>query len=207
MFRVEKLIRFHHCDPAGIVFFPQYFVLIHELVEDWFSQGLEIDYAKFVRELGMGLPMVKLESEFLAPVPMGQVLTLELIVQRLGNSSIALAVRGTAEGRECLRATLTVVHTSITPMRPVPIPPALRGAMQRCGVWQGRYSVGDSEYIWRSRTRPDCHSWPRNLKPSSPFPVLVARMSCTGLHESKSGDRGAWGGTVHAFRLMNAERS
>jgi 4-hydroxybenzoyl-CoA thioesterase len=131
MFRVEKLIRFHHCDPAGIVFYPQYFVLIHELMEDWFGQGLGIDYAEFVREHGLGLPMVKLECEFLAPIPMGNVLALELAVKRIGNSSITLSVRGTAKGRESLRATLTVVHTSIAEMRPVPIPEALRSAMQR----------------------------------------------------------------------------
>jgi|SRR6266403_2026791 4-hydroxybenzoyl-CoA thioesterase len=131
MFRVDKLIRFHHCDPAGIVFYPQYFVLMHELVEDWFSQGLNIDYAEFVREHGMGLPMVKLECEFLAPIPMGNVLTLELAVKRIGNSSLTLSVRGSANGRESLRAALTVVHTSIAPMRPVPIPEALRSAMER----------------------------------------------------------------------------
>ena len=33
-FECDKLIRFHHCDPAGIVFYPQYFVLFNELVED-----------------------------------------------------------------------------------------------------------------------------------------------------------------------------
>jgi 4-hydroxybenzoyl-CoA thioesterase len=130
MFRVEKLIRFHHCDPAGIVFYPQYFVLMHELMEDWFSQGLEIDYAEFVRERGMGLPMVRLECEFLAPVPMGNVLALELAVKRIGNSSLTLSVRGAAQGRESLRATLTVVHTAIAPMRAVPIPDALRSAME-----------------------------------------------------------------------------
>ena len=27
-FECDKLIRFHHCDPAGIVFYPQYFVLL-----------------------------------------------------------------------------------------------------------------------------------------------------------------------------------
>ncbi len=131
MFRADKLIRFHHCDPAGIVFYPQYFVLMHELMEDWFSQGLEIDYAEFVREHGLGLPMVKLECEFLAPNPMGDVLSLELAVKRIGNSSLTLSVRGTARGRESLRATLTVVHASIPQMRPVPIPDALRSAMER----------------------------------------------------------------------------
>ncbi|MDF6762844.1 acyl-CoA thioesterase, partial [Escherichia coli] len=30
-------IRFAHCDPAGIVYFPQYLVLFNVLVEDWFT--------------------------------------------------------------------------------------------------------------------------------------------------------------------------
>lgn len=36
-FETDKLIRFHHCDSAGIVFYPQYFVLFTELVEDCFN--------------------------------------------------------------------------------------------------------------------------------------------------------------------------
>ena len=32
MFKQDKLVRFQHCDPAGIVFYPQYFVLFKELV-------------------------------------------------------------------------------------------------------------------------------------------------------------------------------
>lgn len=34
MFTIEKLIRFHHCEPAGIVFFPQYLVLCNEGMEE-----------------------------------------------------------------------------------------------------------------------------------------------------------------------------
>ena len=33
-------IRFAHCDPAGIVFFPQYLVMINNLVEDWVTDAL-----------------------------------------------------------------------------------------------------------------------------------------------------------------------
>jgi 4-hydroxybenzoyl-CoA thioesterase len=131
MFRRDKLIRFHHCDPAGIVFYPQYFVLFHELMEDWFGEGLGIDYAEFIRGRGVGLPMVKLECEFLSPNPMGHLLALELTVKRIGNSSITLGVRGSAEGKECVRATLLVVHTSIKEMKSVPIPDDLRTAMER----------------------------------------------------------------------------
>ena len=42
----DKQIRFHHCDPAGIVFYPQYFVLMNELVEDWFDRRLCVPFAE-----------------------------------------------------------------------------------------------------------------------------------------------------------------
>ena len=131
VFRSEKLIRFQHCDPAGIVFYPQYFVLFHELVEDWFNQGLGIDYSDFVQKQGLGVPMVKVDCEFLAPNRFGDTLMLELAVKRLGNSSITFGVRGSTEGRERVRATLTVVHAAINGPRAVPIADDLRVRMQR----------------------------------------------------------------------------
>ena len=34
VFERDVLIRFSHCDPAGIVFFPQYLVMFNNHVED-----------------------------------------------------------------------------------------------------------------------------------------------------------------------------
>ena len=127
----EKLIRFQHCDPAGIVFYPHYFVLFHELVEDWFNEGIGESYAEFVKHHGMGLPMVRVECEFVAPNSIGDMLALALTVKRIGTSSIVLGVRGTARGRESIKATLTVVHTSLRELRAVPVPAELRSAMSR----------------------------------------------------------------------------
>jgi 4-hydroxybenzoyl-CoA thioesterase len=126
----EKRVRFHHCDPAGIVFYPQYFVLFHELMEEWFAEGLGIDYAQFVRE-GHGLPTVKVDCEFLAPNPLGDLITFRLEVERLGQSSITLRVVGRSGGVECVRATLVAVHSRLQPLQAVALPPALRSAMER----------------------------------------------------------------------------
>jgi 4-hydroxybenzoyl-CoA thioesterase len=131
MFHKEKLIRFQHCDPAGIVFFPQYLVLFHELIEDWFNEGLGGEYAEFVLKRRMGLPMVKLECDFLAPNTMGNILAMRLEVKEIGKSSIKLLGSASADGRECVRASLTVVHTSLEKLKSVPIPLDLRAAMLR----------------------------------------------------------------------------
>lgn len=126
----ERRVRFHHCDPAGIVFYPQYFVMFHELMEDWFREGLGLDYTAFVGS-GHGLPTVKAKCEFLASNPLGDVIAFELAIERLGNSSITLRIVGRARGLDCLRAKLVVVHSELRPLKAVAIPAALRSAMQR----------------------------------------------------------------------------
>lgn len=130
-FERDKLIRFHHCDPAGIVFYPQYFILFHELVEDWFNHGLQHDYAQLVQAQRLGLPMVRIECDFLSPSTIGEVLTLSLGVRHIGRSSLGLMVEGTAGGKTRVRVALTVVLADVDQLRSVPFPPELRAGIER----------------------------------------------------------------------------
>lgn len=129
-FRSEKLIRFEHCDPAGIVFYPRYFVMINEVVEDWFQRGLGLDFAQMHMVQRLGIPTARVECEFKAPSRIGDKVDFDLEVQRIGRSSIALAVRGSAGGKERLSARLTVVLTSLPDLRPVAVSDALRAAIE-----------------------------------------------------------------------------
>jgi 4-hydroxybenzoyl-CoA thioesterase len=126
----EKRVRFHHCDPAGIIFYPQYFVMFHELMEDWFTEGLGVDYAAFVRG-GHGVPTVKVECEFLATNTLGDNITFELTVSRLGESSITMRIVGKARGQECVRAMVIAVHSALHPLKAIPLPQKLRAAIER----------------------------------------------------------------------------
>jgi 4-hydroxybenzoyl-CoA thioesterase len=127
----EKLIRFHHCDPAGIVFYPQYFVLFHELVEDWFNDGLGINYARFNTEQRLGVPMAHVDCDYLAPSKIGEHLSLALSVRRIGRTSLTLSIEGSADGAPRVRATLVVVLASMDTHRPVPFSDDLRATMER----------------------------------------------------------------------------
>jgi 4-hydroxybenzoyl-CoA thioesterase len=127
----DKLIRFHHCDPAGIVFYPQYFVLFNELVEDWFNAGLGIDFATFHMERRLGVPMAHLECDFLAPSKIGETLSLALAVKRIGRTSVTLVVDGSAQGEPRVRATLVVVLASMETHRPVAIDDDLKARLGR----------------------------------------------------------------------------
>jgi 4-hydroxybenzoyl-CoA thioesterase len=105
-------IRFAHCDPAGIVFFPQYLVMINNLVEDWVTDALGVPYAELLGRRRTGMPTVSLQCEFTAISRMGDDVMLGLTVERLGGKSITLQIgcRCGDEQRMVVRQVLVFTH-------------------------------------------------------------------------------------------------
>ena len=130
-FESDKLIRFHHCDPAGIIFYPQYFILFNELVEDWFTQGLNVSVVEQVINQRVGIPMGRVECDFLLPSRIGDILRFVLRVVRIGRSSMTLRIECRAGDELRVKAQLTVVFASLTTMRSVPISADLRQRIEQ----------------------------------------------------------------------------
>jgi 4-hydroxybenzoyl-CoA thioesterase len=128
-FRVEKLVRFHHCDPAGIVFYPQYFVMFHEVLEDWFSVGLGIKYSDLIGEQRLGIPTVKMHVEFMAPSKLGDLLTFSLEVMKVGGSSVALRLSAQKNEMLCVRIEQVIVLCNLDSLKPVHVSDILRTKM------------------------------------------------------------------------------
>lgn len=133
-FTTQKQVRFHHCDPAGIVFYPQFFVLLHEVQEDFLAHigfpehGLIAD--------GKGVPIVDLKTEFLGMCRNGDRLTMTLELTRIGNSSMGMhyEIHGSppapgSAGAIKLRADGVVVYSEVPHGKPVRIPDDLRSAL------------------------------------------------------------------------------
>ena len=125
-FESEKRVRFQHCDPAGIVFYPQYFVLFHELIEDWFNCGLEVNYADLITFQRLGVPTVRLECDFVASSTIGDTLQLRLAVRRVGTTSIALSLMAFSGDELRVRIEQVIVLFSLDRRAPVAIPEELR---------------------------------------------------------------------------------
>ena len=131
-FRRERLIRFSDCDPAGIVFYPQYFVMFNGLVEDWVNDGLGVGYRQLIVEQRIGLPTVRLEADFRAVSRMGDQVILGLTVERLGTRSLTLGLHCfDHQGETRMRMQQVLVTTSLESHRAVDIPAALREAILR----------------------------------------------------------------------------
>jgi 4-hydroxybenzoyl-CoA thioesterase len=124
-------IRFAHCDPAGIVFFPQYLVLTNALVEDWFTECLGIDYAQMISQRRIGLPIVKLDCEFSRPSRMGETVTLTLTVNTIGRRSIRLGIVGHCADEVRFRAHQVLVTTSLETGQSIDIPDDIASALAK----------------------------------------------------------------------------
>lgn len=127
----EKLIRFHHCDPAGIVFYPQYFILFHELLEDWFNRGLGLNYADLISKERRGLPTAHIDCDFRIPSKIGDTVQMQLAVKRVGNTSITLAVSVRRGTEVRVTANQVLVLISLEDGAVLPIPPPLRERFER----------------------------------------------------------------------------
>jgi 4-hydroxybenzoyl-CoA thioesterase len=129
VFEAARTVRFADCDPAGIVFFPQYLVMLNTLVEQWFDDGLGVPYAQVIGERRLGLPTVRLEADFTAISRHGERLSQQLQVERLGRSSLTLQHEFRCGAERRLRARQVIVCTSLATHRPQALPDDLRAAM------------------------------------------------------------------------------
>ena len=125
----ERLIRFSHCDPAGIVYFVNFFDMVGGVVEDWFREAIGLPFQEMHLERRVGFPIVNTGCEFFRPAHLGDTLRLELSIAKLGRSSIEFAIRGSVGGEEKFRARHKVAMVSLDNWRPLPIPEDMRAKM------------------------------------------------------------------------------
>lgn len=131
-FAKERLIRFSHCDPAGIVYFPQYFVLFNELAEDWFNEALGIDYANLIGARRIGLPTVAIDTEFRVISRQGDRVQFGLTLERIGRRSMTLELDCRGPGGELrVAARQTLVSTDLDTHRATALPPDVLAALHQ----------------------------------------------------------------------------
>ena len=134
IYTCPKLIRFQHCDPAGIVFYPQYFHLLHEVQEDFLTH-IGFSEHELIRQ-GFGLPIVDLKTRFAGMCRHGDRIEIALSLSRVGQASLGMhyeitgpAKHGSGASEVKLVADAVVVFMLLAEGKAVPIPEALRLAL------------------------------------------------------------------------------
>jgi 4-hydroxybenzoyl-CoA thioesterase len=125
-FEFAQKIRFSHCDPAGVLYFPHVFEFVNDTVEDWFEKGLGMPFNAFHMEHRFGNPVVRTDCEFLRPCRFGDELTLELAPTHIGRSSMEFRIVARVLGEERMRLRHRTAMISMDTFRSMAIPDTLR---------------------------------------------------------------------------------
>jgi|TARA_B100001964_G_scaffold241939_1_gene315489 4-hydroxybenzoyl-CoA thioesterase len=124
-------VKFQHVDWARIVFYPRYFEMFNQVVEQWFDEGLGCSFHRLHEEWNNGIPLVDSQCRFRRANHLGEQITFELELLKLGRRSFTLMVKGSHLGELCVDAQLTMVWVTLTqPVAAIPIPQDVRQAME-----------------------------------------------------------------------------
>src|SRR3954447_6565831 len=92
VWRTRLVVRFGSCDPAGIVYTPEYLNLFNGVIEDWYGAALGVSYHDLVGKRRTGLGYAHVSADFAKPSSMGEVLDVAVIVRKIGGASFTLTV-------------------------------------------------------------------------------------------------------------------
>ena len=127
IFTTRKLIRFHHCDPAGIVFYPQFYYLLHEAHEDLLAHIGQPEHLMIAA--GFGLPMVSMQTDFVGMCRFGDEVDIDVSLTKLGRSSVGMRYLIRSNDLARVKAHGTVVYINNQLGKPQALPAALRAAL------------------------------------------------------------------------------
>ncbi len=129
-FEKDVTIRFAHTDAAGIAFYPRYFALINDFIEDWFA-ALGFDFKHLHIDEKRAVPTVHIEADFLAASRMHDVLTFSLGVTKIGTSSVQLAIRAHCGTESRFRMRFVIAHMEMDSGSSLPWPADMTAAMKK----------------------------------------------------------------------------
>ena len=131
LWRTTVKIRWGHCDPAGIVYTPNYFDIFNGVIEDWYPAALGLDYHAYMRDRRIGVGYAHASADFLVPGFMGDEMEVAVVLSKLGRASFTVTLHAMKGGHEALRGRLVVVCTDLDAHKAIPIPDDLRAALER----------------------------------------------------------------------------
>jgi 1,4-dihydroxy-2-naphthoyl-CoA hydrolase len=111
-FQRPRTITLRQTDAAGVLFFAEQLALVHDVEEELFaSVGFPVGVV--LREHPFALPIVHAETDFLAPLVVGDVVTVALTVEHVGASSFVIGHVVTKDGRDAKVGAGKIVHVCI----------------------------------------------------------------------------------------------
>lgn len=129
--RVE--IQFGDCDPAGIVYYPNYFRFFDNATAALLSAAFGMNKRAWVEQHGIaGIPMVDTGARFIKPSRFGDVVEIVSAITELGRSSFSVAHALSNDGELAVEAhekRVWVVRTADGGIKAAALPDDVRRAL------------------------------------------------------------------------------
>ncbi len=129
MFTRTVTIRLHHTDAYGIIFFANQFKLCHDVFQDWLDErGIPLPKTRAgVEALAV---VMRAESDYAAPIQLGDRLTIAYEVEKVGTTSFVNRFTLTNQSGVLVGKVRTVhVMTDVATSAKRPLPSAWREAL------------------------------------------------------------------------------
>lgn len=132
MFRYERPVRFAEVDAARIVYFPRYLDFCHDALEALFA-ALPGGYPHLITVRGVGIPTVRVEADYAAPLRYGDVALIDVAVERLGARSITFlhTLTRAADATRCATVRQVVVTCRLDGLASIALPDDVRALLAR----------------------------------------------------------------------------
>ncbi len=111
MFTYHTTIRLHDTDAAGILFFSNQFKMAHDAFEA-FLESINYPISCFLQDCNFSLPIVHAESDYLAPLNLGDSISIAVKVEKIGETSFTLCYNIFNKEKK-LMGKVTTVHVSV----------------------------------------------------------------------------------------------
>jgi 4-hydroxybenzoyl-CoA thioesterase len=127
---VRRIIKFGETDAAGVVYSGNFLDYALEAFEVWFRQIVGVSLQEQHDDIGVGTPAVACHLEFSRPLRTGDILDIEVLIDRIGGGSYTVRTVGRNEaGQDVFVGLLTFASIQFADRKPVKLPALYRERM------------------------------------------------------------------------------
>lgn len=131
MYTYQTKIKLHETDAAGLLFFSNQFKIIHDAYEG-LLENLGFGFAQLIRDKEFFLPIVHAESDYKLPLFVGDLIEVQVLVEKVGKTSFTLSYKLLDTSQRIVGLAQTV-HVTIdkATRKKIPLPSDLRSKIEQ----------------------------------------------------------------------------
>ena len=131
MYTYQTKIKLHDTDAAGLLFFSHQFEIMHDAYES-LLETIGFSFAELIRNKDFFLPIVHAEADYEQPLFVGDVIEVQVTVEKIGTTSFIFAYK-LLNAKNQLVGTGRTVHVTMDKKthKKITLPPLMREKIEQ----------------------------------------------------------------------------